>query len=81
MKKPDIKIQTSVLSIIIAFAIITLGYFGYKSLSQIVNSIHQAAIPDNKLLVIKSIAADLSEIENNVRIYILTNEGQNSRTL
>ena len=76
MKKPDIKIQTSVLSIIIAFAIITLGYFGYKSLSQIVNSIHQAAIPDNKLLVIKSIAADLSEIENNVRIYILTNEGQ-----
>ena len=76
MKKPDIKIQTSFLSIIIAFAIITLGYFGYKSLSQIVNSIHQAAIPDNKLLVIKSIAADLLEIENNVRIYILTIEEQ-----
>ena len=76
MNKSDIKVQTSILSIIIAFAIIALGYYGYKSLSQIVNSIHQAAIPDNQLLALKNIASDLTEIENNVRLYILTNEEQ-----
>ena len=77
MAKFRIEIQITILALIIAGAVITSGYLGYKNLSQIVNSIHQAAIPDDKLFLIKDIAANLSEIENDVRLYVLTDEDQN----
>jgi signal transduction histidine kinase/CheY-like chemotaxis protein len=77
MAKFRIEIQITILTIIIAAAVIGSGYLVYKSLSQIVDSIHQAARPDNNLAEIKDIAVDLSGIENNVRLFILTNEVKN----
>jgi len=73
MSKFKIEIQITLLAVIIAAAVLTSGYFAYKSLSRIVYSIHQETGPDYKLFVIKDIAVDLAELENNVRLYILTN--------
>lgn len=73
MSKFKIEIQITVLAFIIGAAVVTSGYFAYKSLSKIVWSIHQEALPDNKLFMIKDINADLAALENNVRLYILTN--------
>lgn len=72
MSKFKIEIQITLLAVIIAAAVVTSGYFAYKSLSKIVYSIHQETGPDYKLFVIKDIAADLAELENSVRLYILT---------
>lgn len=69
MAKFKIESQISLLAVIIAAAVITSGYFAWKNLSQIVDSIHQEARPDNKLFLIKDIATDLSAIENIVRLY------------
>ncbi len=73
MSKFKIEIQITLLAVVIAGAVLTSGYFAYKSLSKIVYSIHQETGPDYKLFVIKDIAADLAELENSVRLYILTN--------
>ena len=77
MAKFKIESQISLLAVIIAAAVITSGYFAWKNLSQIVDSIHQEARPDNKLFLIKDIATDLSAIENIVRLYVLTNNEEN----
>jgi len=77
MAKFRIESQITLLAVIIAGAVITSGYFAWKNLSQIVESIHQEARPDNKLFLIKDIATDLSAIENIVRLYVLTNNEEN----
>ncbi|NQU86419.1 MAG: response regulator, partial [Mariniphaga sp.] len=76
MAKIRIEIQITLLALIIAGAVIASGYLVYKSLSEIVGSVHQAALPDNRLLVIKDVEAGLAEVENNVRLYILSNDAQ-----
>ncbi len=74
MAKFRIETQITLLAVIIAAAVITSGYFAYKSLSEIVNSVHREARPDNKLFLIKDISADLQVIENNVRMYVLSGD-------
>ncbi|PKP32816.1 MAG: hypothetical protein CVT99_03865 [Bacteroidetes bacterium HGW-Bacteroidetes-16] len=73
MSKFKIEIQITVVAFIIGAAVVTSGYFAYKSLSKIVWSIYQETRPDNRLFLIKDINADLTALENNVRLYILTN--------
>jgi len=73
MSKFKIEIQITVVAFIIGAAVVTSGYFAYKSLSKIVWSIYQERLPDNRLFLIKDINADLTALENNVRLYILTN--------
>ncbi|MDP2722186.1 MAG: ATP-binding protein [Bacteroidales bacterium] len=73
MSKFKIEIQITVVAFIIGAAVVTSGYFAYKSLSKIVLSIYQEARPDNRLFLIKDITADLTALENDVRLYILTN--------
>jgi len=72
MKTLRIQIQVILLTISIAVAVIISGYLAYQSLSKIVETIHKAARPDLKLLLIKDIAADLNEVENTIRLYSLT---------
>ncbi len=74
MKFFKIEIQVTLLTIIIAAAVVGSGYLVYQSLSQIVNSIHQEARPDFKLLLIKDIASELTEAENTIRLFSLTND-------
>lgn len=73
MTKYKVEIQITLVAIIIAMVVFTLGHFSYKNLSQIVNSIQKEAKPDNKLFLIKNIAAELTILEHTLRLYILTN--------
>ncbi|WP_372776687.1 ATP-binding protein [Mangrovibacterium sp.] len=72
MKLVKIEIQITLLTIFIGAAVIGSGYLVYQSLSQIIDSIHKEARPDFKLLLIKDISAELTEVENSVRLYSLT---------
>ncbi|MBN2775532.1 MAG: response regulator, partial [Prolixibacteraceae bacterium] len=74
MAKIRIEIQITLLALIIAGAVIGSGYLVYKSLTEIVDSVHQAALPDNRLLVMKDVEAELTKVENHVRLSIVTNE-------
>jgi signal transduction histidine kinase/FixJ family two-component response regulator len=77
MAKLRIEFQIMLLAVIIATAVIATGYLAYKSLSKIVNTVQQEANPDYQLFLIKDIAADLANLENVVRLYVLTNDEQN----
>lgn len=72
MSKFRVEIQITVLTIIIAVVVSVIGYFSYKSLSEIVKSIEQGIQPNNQLFIIKDISADLNTYEQAVRIYTLT---------
>lgn len=74
MKKLKIEIQVIFLTICIAGAVVVSGYMAYQSLSKIVDTIHQEARPDLKLLLIKDISSDLNEVENTIRLYSLTGD-------
>jgi len=74
MKRIRIEIQVILLTISIAVTVIVSGYLAYQSLSKIVDTIHKEARPDLKLLLIKDITSDLSEVENTIRFYSLTGD-------
>lgn len=73
MLKLKIEFQVTILLVIIGGMAITLGYLSYRSISEIVSSIHMEAIPDKYLYQIKDLASDLNSLENDIRLYILTN--------
>jgi signal transduction histidine kinase/FixJ family two-component response regulator len=77
MAKLRIEVQVTLLAVVIASAVIATGYLAYKSLSSIVKSVQQEANPDYQLFLIKDIASDLANIENVVRLYVLTNNENN----
>lgn len=70
------KIETTIvlLTVIIGLVVVTSGYLAYKSLFQIVASIHQDAKPDYKLLLIKEIASDLTQLEHDARLFALSGD-------
>ncbi len=74
MKRFRIEIQVIILTICIAVAVIVSGYLAYQSLSKIVDTIHKEARPDLKLLLIKDITSDLTEVENTIRLYSLSGD-------
>lgn len=74
MKIFAIELKITLLILIIVAAIIATGYLSYKNLSQIVHSIHREARPDYKLIKIKEITSDLSDVDNSVQLYSLTRE-------
>ena len=76
MTKYKVEIQITLVAIIIATVVFTLGHFSYKNLSQIVYSIQKEAQPDNKLFLIKNIATELTILEHTFRLYILTNNDE-----
>jgi nitrogen-specific signal transduction histidine kinase len=76
MTKYKVELQITLVAIIIATVVFTLGHFSYKNLSQIVYSIQKEAQPDNKLFLIKNIAAELTTLEHTLRLYILTNNDE-----
>lgn len=73
MTKFKIEIQITLLAIVIGAVISTIGYFSYKNLSRIVYAIHHETRPDNKLFLIKDIAAELTTVEHILRLYVLSN--------
>ncbi len=79
MTKFRIEIQIVLLALVIATAVVTTGYLAYLSLSRIVFSIQREAQPDNTIFLIKDVANDLAFMENQVRVYILTDNEEDLR--
>ncbi|MGF7139669.1 hybrid sensor histidine kinase/response regulator [Roseimarinus sediminis] len=77
MKINQLEIKIVLLALVIVSTVIASGYWAYRSLSEIVYSIHQEARPDYKLLMIKDLVANSNEIENQVRLFIITGAQQN----
>lgn len=77
MKKPGVETRVTILSIFMVVAVVISGFFVYRNLTQMVNSIHNRALPDFRLIVIKNINLDLSEIENSIQLYTLTKNKAN----
>jgi len=56
--------------------ILTVGFFSYKSLTSIVDSINSQSKPDYKLLQIRQVAAELDKAENSVRLFTISHDEQ-----
>ena len=74
MRRMRIEIQVTLLAIFILVVVFMSVYLVYQSLSQIVNSIHKEARPDTQLIWVKEVASQLTEVENTVKIYTLSND-------
>jgi len=77
MKKPGIETRVIILAIFIMAAVVISGFLLNRNLTQIVSSIHDRAVPDFKLIVLKDINLDLLAIENNIQLYTLTKDKRN----
>ena len=77
MKKPGVETKVTILAIFIVVAVIITGFLVYRSLTQIVSSIHEEASSDYRLIVIKDISLDFLEIENDIQLYTLTKNRSN----
>ncbi|MGQ8336736.1 ATP-binding protein [Sunxiuqinia sp. A32] len=74
MKKIKVEIPITLLTIIMLVLMVLSGNLVYESLTEIVDSVHKEARPDYKLLLIKDINSDLTEIENTVKLYTISNK-------
>ncbi|MBI3134583.1 MAG: SpoIIE family protein phosphatase [Bacteroidetes bacterium] len=63
------------LILLVVLAVVLLsGFFVYRSLSGIVNGLTEEARPDETVILMKEVLYDLTDAENNVKSYSLTNE-------
>jgi len=62
-----------ILLIVLAVVLIS-GFYVYRSLSGIVNDLTEEARPDETVILMKEVLSDLTDAENNVKSYSLTNE-------
>lgn len=72
MLKTRIEIQIVLVALVIITAVTTAGYLVYESMSRIVQSVYHEARPDNRLFLMKDISNELVSLENNVRLYMLS---------
>jgi len=59
---------------VVLFVVTLSGIFVYKSLSNIVNEITEEARPDESVILMKEMIYDISDAENSVKSYGLTND-------
>lgn len=52
-------------------AVVAAGYFTYQSTSKLLSSVIELSRPDQKLAKLREVLSDLTEAENNMRIYAL----------
>jgi len=72
----NLKVKIGLIMILTVLLILTVGFFSYKSLTSIVDSINSQSKPDYKLLKIRQIAAELEKAENSVRIFTISHDEQ-----
>src|SRR5437870_4634419 len=68
----EIRIIIAILAIIVIVG--ATGLLAYRGMSRIVNAVSDASKPDLKLAIGKSILSNLSDAENSVKIYSITND-------
>lgn len=74
MKNSGIERNIIILAIFIVLAVGASGFLINRSLTDIVNSIHDEASTNYSLIVIKDISLNLLEIENSIQLYTLTKD-------
>jgi serine phosphatase RsbU (regulator of sigma subunit)/CHASE3 domain sensor protein len=62
------------LLVVILLVVTFSGFFVYRNLSDIVNDIVEEARPDETVILMKEMLYDISDAENSVKSYSLTNE-------
>jgi signal transduction histidine kinase/CheY-like chemotaxis protein/HPt (histidine-containing phosphotransfer) domain-containing protein len=72
----NLKVKIGLIMTLTVLLILTVGFFSYKSLTSIVDSINPPSRPDRKLLKIRQIAAELEKAENSVRIFTISHDQQ-----
>jgi len=72
MRKIKIEIPIVILTIAMLALLALSGKQVYNSLSEIVESMLSESRPDNKLILVKEIDAQLNEVENTVKLYSLS---------
>lgn len=75
-KKPKTKTYGIRTNVILGFtfaimAVVAAGYFTYESTSKLLSSVLELSSPDQKLTKLREVFSDLTEAENNMRIYAL----------
>jgi len=81
-KKPASKTYGIRTNVILGFtiaimAVVAAGYFTYKSSSRLLNSVIELSRPDEKLTKLREVFSDLTEAENNMRMYLLLKDEEN----
>lgn len=76
VKKPKPKTYGIRTNVILGFtfaitAVVAAGYFTYQSTSKLLSSVIELSRPDQKLVKLREVLSDLTEAENNMRIYAL----------
>jgi signal transduction histidine kinase/response regulator of citrate/malate metabolism len=74
MRKHLLEIIIVILIISGAALVLATGYFSYKGISSIVATISKEAKPDNKLMLIRDIAAGLEQADNSIRVFGFTGD-------
>jgi len=77
MRRPGIETNVTILAIFIVLAVAVSGFLIYRSLTEIVGSIHNEVDSDYRLIVIKDISLDLMEVENHIQLYTITKNKSN----
>jgi signal transduction histidine kinase/DNA-binding response OmpR family regulator len=77
MNKLKIEIQSALLAAVIILAVVFSGYYFFRSLTGLVNVVHIQSQTDPALTLVHSIAAELPDIENQARLFILSGDGTN----
>lgn len=80
-KKPKTETYGIRTNVILGFtfaimAVVAAGYFTYESTSKLLNSVVELSYPDEKLTKLREVFSDLTEAENNMRMYALLKDDE-----
>lgn len=80
-KKPKQKTYGIRTNVILGFtfaimAVVAAGYFTYESTTKLLNSVIELSRPDQKLPKLREVFSDLTEAENNMRMYALLKDDE-----
>ncbi|TKG96353.1 response regulator [Puteibacter caeruleilacunae] len=73
-KEEHIKFKVITGYILVFAAILVSGYVAYKSYNKLLNSVYSLSNPDDEIIRMNTVLTNLSEAENNIRIYSLTRQ-------
>ena len=72
MKNVSLPFKIGILLFLAIVIVISIGYLSYRSLQEIVSSIHLEAKPDYTFASLKEISLELEKAENSIRLYSLS---------
>src|ERR1044072_1645303 len=72
--KSKFTFESGILSVIILIllAVGSIGYFAYRSMSTMVEAVNRQTAPNEKLLLLKEVSANLEDADNLMKTYLLT---------